>query len=185
MRRSITKHGTALMPSAAAVRSSSRTSAAKRSVASVSRTLLGVQPDVSGQALERGVVAHQLALGPRIRRSFIASRRRAPPRGARAAARRMVLRARAVSKWNSSPSAAAHVGHLRVHRLRMLDARAILRGEVLGAVALALRTRGSRASPHRDPAPHRRQSQPGDERASRNRADPRPLGTSRSRPGDR
>ena len=152
MRRSITKHGTALMPSAAAVRSSSRTSAAKRSLASVVADLVGVEADVDREPLERGVVAHQLALAQvaahqaLLHRVLAAVQRREvhePVRVERVAGARGL-------EVEVEPLARRRGGHLVLHRPRLLDARPVLAREVLGAVALAL---GRRAGVELEAAP--------------------------------
>jgi hypothetical protein len=112
--RSTTKNGTALMPSDVAVRSSARTSSAYRSVASTAH-----EPLLHG--VLRAVRVGEMEESMRVEGRPVAREVEA----------------------EVEPFAGGDVRHLLLHRTGLLDARAVLRGEVLGAVAGTL-ARGAR-----------------------------------------
>ena len=134
--RSTTKNGTAWMPSCAAARSSSRTSAAKRSPASSSRTSSAGSPASTPRRSSVGRVADRLALGE------VGAHEALLHRVLRAVGGGEVQQAVGVERVAAAGDVEAEleallgrdVGHPLLHRDRLLAARAVLLGEVRGAV---------------------------------------------------
>ena len=122
------------MPSSPAARSSSRTSAAKRSDASISGPGAG-HADLLGQPDERRVVGQQLALGVVGAQEALLHLALQPVLGRELEEAVAVEGVAAAGEVEAhvEPVAGRHVAQLLLPRARLLDAHPVLLGQVLGA----------------------------------------------------